>query len=595
MPFCPRDDSQAGGKAESAGPNSCSGGTNLPEGRHAPADQNLTKDQQDPVPPKGSDSISRLELIAIAIIGCIATVLLFWNLTQTYLWQDEANTAVLAVRVLKYGKPLGYDGKNIITNDSFAAEEQSTLNQRTKHPEFALDYYIQRGDLRPDTTWKFHPYGQFLWAAIGLKVLGQTTLGARVPFVLAALCTVALLYGLVRANCGKALTAVMACTMLILNAYWILHSRQCRYYSLSSCLLVLTLFTYMRWHRGRPWGGTTFVSACWCWFQVDYGSVWPVFGVLFGAAFLHAYMRDKRSCWKVIGLGMALAATLVPFIYYYELWNRKSVQNMTWVYRFFVTGFNINQYIISFILLIIVIIVIVLQRKICLEHEKHFIMVSSFVVISMLFWVPSVAPEIFLRYVIIVAPVGSLLAAWTITKIYEKYSSIFAILLFIVLVFTPWLSKPYELIATPPKWNKTGSWLRGEFSVLLDHVFKNRPDPNRAVVEYLKINAKPSDEILINYEDEPLMFYLPNPIRGGIPAFRVEDDAIVPPRFAVLRRSVPFVHWEVFTRELQRYSWQPIPLRAPDVIWGNIPDPMQGMLDPYHAEDLMLLRRVDGQ
>ena len=37
-------------------------------------------------------------------------------------------------------------------------------------------------------------------------------------------------------------------------------------------------------------------------------------------------------------------------------------------------------------------------------------------------------------------------------------------------------------------------------------------------------NAAPNDEILINYEDIPLMYYLPNPIRGGISAFRVEDD-----------------------------------------------------------------------
>jgi hypothetical protein len=132
-------------------------------------------------------------------------------------------------------------------------------------------------------------------------------------------------------------------------------------------------------------------------------------------------------------------------------------------------------------------------------------------------------------------------------------------------------------------------------SVLIDHVFKIRPDPNRAVVDWLKQNSLPTDEILINYEDEPLMFYLPNPIRGGIPAFRAEDDAITPPRFAVIRRSVPFVHWGVFGRELDRYAWQRIPLRAPDVTWGNIPDPIQGKLDPYHAEDLILLRRIDSQ
>jgi hypothetical protein len=61
------------------------------------------------------------------------------------------------------------------------------------------------------------------------------------------------------------------------------------------------------------------------------------------------------------------------------------------------------------------------------------------------------------------------------------------------------------------------------------------------VIEWLQKNAAPSDEILINYEDKPMMFYLPNPIRGGVSAFRVEDDAQTPARFVVLRRSVGFV------------------------------------------------------
>ncbi len=59
------------------------------------------------------------------------------------------------------------------------------------------------------------------------------------------------------------------------------------------------------------------------------------------------------------------------------------------------------------------------------------------------------------------------------------------------------------------------------------------------------------------------MFYLPNPIRGGIAAFRAEDDGEQPPSFLVIRRSVPFVHWPVFQREVGRYQWIMHPLRLP--------------------------------
>ena len=44
------------------------------------------------------------------VIACSAAVLLLWNLTDTYLWQDEANTAVLAVRLLEHGR----DRKSVV-------------------------------------------------------------------------------------------------------------------------------------------------------------------------------------------------------------------------------------------------------------------------------------------------------------------------------------------------------------------------------------------------------------------------------------------------------------------------------------------------
>ncbi|MEZ4654228.1 MAG: hypothetical protein R3E12_11730 [Candidatus Eisenbacteria bacterium] len=41
----------------------------------------------------------------------------------------------------------------------------------------------------------------------------------------------------------------------------------------------------------------------------------------------------------------------------------------------------------------------------------------------------------------------------------------------------------------------------------------------------------------------------------------------------VVRRSVPFLHWPVFQREIARYQWAPAPVHAPDVPFGNNPDP----------------------
>ena len=161
-------------------------------------------------------------------------MLLLWGLSNKYLWQDEAATAVLSERMLHFGRPLAYDGVNLITIDYFKTEDPATIDQRTTDPHAAVQYYIRRGDFKPDTSWRFQPWGQFVVTGISLKILGATTLAARLPFALAGIATVLLLYRFVLANFGNRLLAFLAALFLVFNSYWILHSRQCRYYSLSS-------------------------------------------------------------------------------------------------------------------------------------------------------------------------------------------------------------------------------------------------------------------------------------------------------------------------------------------------------------------------
>lgn len=118
---------------------------------------------------------------APGIIIFAASVLLLWNLDYKYLWQDEAATAVLASRMLKSGKPLAYDGLNLITTDLFDENDAKTVDQRTASANSAIDYYVRKGDFRRDLSWKWQPWGSFVLCALSLEVLGKTTLAARLP------------------------------------------------------------------------------------------------------------------------------------------------------------------------------------------------------------------------------------------------------------------------------------------------------------------------------------------------------------------------------------------------------------------------------
>jgi hypothetical protein len=517
------------------------------------------------------------------ILAALASFLLLWGLGNKYLWQDEAQTAVLGARMLRFGRPLAYDGLNLITNDMFVPEEQLNADLPTKNPQTALDYYYHG---RSDATWKLHPWGQFIVAAASFKVLGQSTLAARLPFALVSIATVLLLYRWVSVFFGSALMAQIATVLVILNAYWILHGRQCRYYSLSSLCLVLVLISYTRWQRGGPWGATAFIAAAWCWFQVDYGTVWPVLAVLFVDAFVAA----RRYFWRPALVGGALAATLVPFVYYYDLWHRSQAQAGNWQTQFALTVFNTNEYVVPMFVLLAVGVLLAWRWKTLPSSERRIVLVSCGMIVALSLWIPCVAPSAFLRYVIMAAPVGCILNAWVLVR-GIKLSPAYAWLGAAVLIITAWLSIPLHALVPPPRWYSGNSVVRAELYTLSAELFGHAPDPNRIVIDWLKQNVSPTDEILVNYEDLPLMFYLPNPIRGGIPAFRVEDDAKTAPNFIVIRQSVGFVHWPVFQREIGRYQWDVQPVDAPDIVWGNNPDPIAQAQDFNTKRKIIVARR----
>src|SRR5262249_40241747 len=128
--------------------------------------------------------------------------------------------------------------------------------------------------------------------ALMFRFFGATTLAARLPFALAGLAAVPLLFRLARQSCGSLTIASLSALLLALNPYWILHARQCRYYPLSSLFLVLTLTAWSRWQSGSRRGAAAFLVSAWCWFQVDYGTVLPVLAVLFVGAFLYRGLRQ---------------------------------------------------------------------------------------------------------------------------------------------------------------------------------------------------------------------------------------------------------------------------------------------------------------
>jgi hypothetical protein len=163
----------------------------------------------------------------------------------------------------------------------------------------AIDYFVEQGNFKPDTTWKWQPWGLFAIAAVSIELLGTDHprrapslrpggLGHRSAAVPPGAQTVRQLPrgGALRRAAGveHLLDFARAPVPLL--------------FRLEPLSGADALLAYARWQ----WGGRSaaaFIAAAWCWFQVDYGTVLPVLAVLFLEA-LKAGRPARAAGWRTV-------------------------------------------------------------------------------------------------------------------------------------------------------------------------------------------------------------------------------------------------------------------------------------------------------
>jgi hypothetical protein len=524
-----------------------------------------------------------MKIMAVLLLFIIAIVLLFSNLGVKYLWQDEAATAVLGERMMKFGKPLAYDGVNLITMDHFAGEDVSGVKKRSADPEIAVKYYADHGDYKRDTTWIGQPWGQFLVAGISLRFFRHNTIAARLPFVIAAFLTIILLYWFVEKEFKDFFLGWITVALLISNVFWVIHSRQCRYYALSSLFLLLTIIAFIRWQHGRPWGVVFFIVTAFFSFQVDYGFFFPMIVILLLTATWGTWPDIRQVLYVSIIIGIIIA----PWFWYYQLINRVKTSAIPWHNNFLLNFFHLNQFLIPVIILLFGCLILSIRWRQIDRINKMLLFVSFTLILTSLLWVPTVTPYAFYRYIVQLTPIASLCSAWVLNEVSiliisrtphpgEKLRYLIVLSFAFFMAVCPFFSNLVPIQFTKQLYSNSilNQIIKPDWSVLYKEIFPSSTmDPNRKTVEDLSRIASSNDEILINYEDVPLMFYTDCRIRGGISCFRVNDSNRTPPRFLIYRRSVNFVHTSIFNQEIMRYHWRRIDSNIPDITWGNNPEP----------------------
>ncbi|MDD4005452.1 MAG: hypothetical protein PHW69_09685 [Elusimicrobiaceae bacterium] len=240
-------------------------------------------------------------LFSYILLGGLGAYLLFYNLGGRVLWADEAETALLARNINRFGVPRIYDGKNTVS---------------------VLGPAIDANDRG---LWTWAPWLDKYIAAASFKLGGESTLSARLPFAAAGFAAFLLAIYLAWLMYGKHKIALLAGFMLCASQMFILHSRQCRYYSILILGQVWLLFGLWQLAGGKTRRGAVNIAlALALQFYSNYtAAAGNIIALVAACAF---FGRKIPGIWKgAAGAAGMFTGLVLPWVVYARVWAHGGV------------------------------------------------------------------------------------------------------------------------------------------------------------------------------------------------------------------------------------------------------------------------------
>jgi len=238
--------------------------------------------------------VSRTAALPAVLLAC-AALLIFPSLDNRYLWDDEAETALLAKNVLRFGAPVAWDGRDLVSQECGA-------------------------DYDADYLWRQTPWLPIYATALSFKLLGPSTLAARLPFaVLGALCVLSL-YVVGASLFGERATAGLAAASLLLSVPFLLHVRQGRYYSLAIFAAIWTLYFFVGTLRDRRFAVLGLALALGLVFHANYLLFFATLAGFAAASF--AVARDRHAALRLAVAGLGALVLILPWAPAFDLGGR---------------------------------------------------------------------------------------------------------------------------------------------------------------------------------------------------------------------------------------------------------------------------------
>lgn len=497
-----------------------------------------------------------LPLLAILALGAF---LLLFHLDHRPFWQDEAETAGLAKNVLKYGVPRAYDGVNIISQE--------------EGREYDQDY-----------LWRWSPWLQIYLAAAAFKVGGLTTYAGRFPFAILGIACILLVYQLVNRNFGNRAWACLAALLLATSVVFLLYARQCRYYSLGTCLILLTLYAFRDNWQTRIGPALLLCFSLGLLFHANYLLFLSFAGPALLAAILlyHAEMPLARTLTVMAGTCLIIFPGLFLF----------RIQQQTMMISLGAILEHLEEYGGDFFQFMFPLPVAVYllchwgqalwtRTNLLQDPAERFILFLALIVLgNILILTP--APQGEMRYLVHLYPFCTIILGWVICRAwrYQKFSGA---LLALLLIGTNWLyvvPLGWLGISNRPVHNDPHmlAYPNIPLKLYLTELSSPYPDVNQNLINFFRAQAQPGQTILTTYGDLPLEFYTSARVIGGLQGHLPQTP---PPEWLVLRwytrwnRQYNLNESEQAIRHLlsQPGAYRAVTLPGEDEIFGNQPDP----------------------
>ncbi len=485
--------------------------------------------------------------IAIAIFFLICGWLLFANLSDHALWNDEAFTAVVSRNAMQFGYPRSFDGLNYLYPDS---------------PEFNFPgTYIFMAD----------PWLPAYVMALSFKLLGIATWTARFPFVVSGFLTLIVLFLFSARYLKSRGIGFISILLLGTNVPFLLHMRQARYYGLVVFLCFFVFYVYHRiveQNKGYFWFGAT------C--AVLSLSHHAPFAAMFGSIWLTAFFIDRKKIqWKYF-----ISASFVPLLLFL------SWVILSWVVMSDASAFpvgnslshikknfefqmrTINSYFVPVAFWIAAVILLRVFKKYFIirpseKESKIFKRIAIVLLCNIVFF--SIFGLRTMRYYIQYLPFLCLIEAFLVYRIF-KWKKLAAVIIILLIIFTNFLGR-----FNPARME----------TYFLDYLYELTHEytgPLEALCDYLDLHAKSGERIKIVKGDLTVMFYHPELVVLNDDRYfkKSYPEWIVirkywNPVFESIWRNKPNVEIEEgYLDVLDKYD--KIPLAAVDSIRENVPD-----------------------